>query len=158
MIDIFLCDPFRVVLNVGTCFPWVVQVQATAGISLISGVALPVFTNREVSHEIRLTEGETNILGGLITESESTAIAGIPGLAQVPILKYLFASETSQRDQTEIIVLLTPHIRHRCPACKKGDIAAEPSGELQNLVSGDGGIGEMIDGMKCGGAVGGSST
>ena len=100
----------RVLRNHEISMQVVVQVQATAGINIISGVALPVFTNREVTHQIRLTEGETNILGGLITDTESTASSGIPGLRRIPILKYLFGSETSQRDQTEIIVLLTPHI------------------------------------------------
>ena len=100
----------RVLLNREISMQVVVQVQATAGNNIISGVALPVFTNREVTHEIRLSEGETNILGGLITDTESTATSGIPGLSRIPILGHLFSSESRQRDQTEIIVLLTPHI------------------------------------------------
>ncbi len=100
----------RVLLNREISMTVLVQVQATAGLNVISGVALPVFTNRSIQHEIRLKEGETNILGGLITETESTAFAGIPGLIKIPILKHLFGSETRQQDQTEIIILLTPHI------------------------------------------------
>ena len=100
----------RVLRNREVSMTVLVQVQATAGLNIISGVALPVFTNRSIQHEIRLNEGETNILGGLITESESTAFAGIPGLIKIPILRHLFGSETRQRDQTEIIILLTPHI------------------------------------------------
>ena len=100
----------RVLLNREISMQVVVQIQATAGNNIISGVALPVFTNREITHEIRLSEGETNILGGLITDIESVASTGIPGLSQIPILGRLFSSETSQRDQTEIIILLTPHI------------------------------------------------
>ena len=100
----------RVLLNREISMTVLVQVQATAGLNIISGVALPVFTNRSIQHEIRLKEGETNILGGLITETESTAFAGIPGLIKIPILRHLFGSETRQQDQTEIIILLTPHI------------------------------------------------
>ena len=100
----------RVLMNREISMQVVVQIQATAGNTIISGVALPVFTNREITHEIRLSEGETNILGGLITDIESVASTGIPGLSQIPILGRLFSSETSQRDQTEIIILLTPHI------------------------------------------------
>ena len=100
----------RVLLNREISMQVVVQIQATAGLNIISGVALPVFTNREISHEIRLSEGETNILGGLITDIESVASTGIPGLSKIPFLGRLFSSETSQRDQTEIIILLTPHI------------------------------------------------
>ena len=100
----------RVLLNREISMQVVVQVQATAGNNIISGVSLPVFTNREITHEIRLSEGETNILGGLITDTESVASSGIPGLSQIPILGHLFSTEITQRDQTEIIVLLTPHI------------------------------------------------
>ena len=52
----------RVMLNREITMQVVVQIQATAGNNIISGVALPVFTNREITHEIRLSEGETNIL------------------------------------------------------------------------------------------------
>ena len=100
----------RVLLNREVSMTVLVQVQATAGSSAIGGVSLPVFTNRSIQHEIRLREGETNILGGLITQTETTAMSGIPGLSQIPILKHLFSTETRQRDQTEIIVMLTPHI------------------------------------------------
>jgi general secretion pathway protein D len=100
----------RVLLNREISMQVVVQVQATAGNTIISGVALPVFTNRSVTHNIRLNEGETNILGGLITDNDSTAVSGIPGLSKIPFLGRLFSTELAQRDQTEIIVLLTPHI------------------------------------------------
>ena len=100
----------RVMLNREIAMQVVVQVQATAGNNVISGVALPVLSNRSVTHEIRLNEGETNILGGLITDTESTTMSGIPGLSRIPLLNRLFSSETTQREQTEIIVLLTPHI------------------------------------------------
>ena len=100
----------RVLLNREISMQVVVQVQATAGNNIISGVSLPVFTNREITHEIRLSEGETNILGGLIVSTETVASSGIPGLSRIPILGRLFSTETAQQDQTEIIILLTPHI------------------------------------------------
>ncbi len=100
----------RVLLNREISMQVVVQVTATAGTSLIGGVALPIFTNRSISHQIQLNEGETNILGGLIADSESTAVSGIPLLNRIPFLNRIFSSEKTQRDQTEIIVLLTPHI------------------------------------------------
>ncbi len=100
----------RVLLNREISMQVVVQVTATAGNSNIGGVALPIFTNRSITHQIQLNEGETNILGGLITDSESTAVSGIPILNRIPFLNRIFSSERTQRDQTEIIVLLTPHI------------------------------------------------
>ena len=100
----------RVLLNREVSMTVLVQIQALAGDRTIGGVTQPVFTNRQIQHEIRLAEGETNILGGIITDMESTSMTGIPGLKEIPILKLLFAQERKSRDQTEIIVMLTPHI------------------------------------------------
>jgi general secretion pathway protein D len=87
-----------------------VQVRALAGDRDVGGVTQPVLTNRQVQHEIRLVEGETNILGGIITDTEATSLSGLPGLKNIPIVRYFFSRETKSRDQTEIIILLTPHI------------------------------------------------
>jgi general secretion pathway protein D len=100
----------RVLLNREVSMVVVVQISALAGDRDAGGLKLPVFTNRSISHEIRLAEGETNILGGIITTREATSITGLPGLKDIPILKYLFGQETTERDDTEIIILLTPHI------------------------------------------------
>ena len=100
----------HVLLNREVSMTVLVQVQALAGNSNIGGVNQPIFTNRSIQHEIRLAEGETNILGGIITDNESTSLSGIPGLKDIPILKYFFAQETKTLDRTEIIVMLTPHI------------------------------------------------
>ncbi len=100
----------RVLLNREISMNVTVQVRALAGDRNIGGVTQPVLTNRQVQHEIRLAEGETNILGGIITDSEATSLSGIPGLKNIPGLKYLFSQERKTRDSTEIIIMLTPHI------------------------------------------------
>src|SRR5215469_5412754 len=100
----------HVLLNHEVSMTVQVQVRAVAGSNNVGGVQQPVLTNRQVTHEIRLVEGETNILGGIITDSESTSLNGIPGLKDIPILRYFFSQEQKSRDQTEIIIMLTPHI------------------------------------------------
>jgi general secretion pathway protein D len=87
-----------------------VVVSALAGNRDVGGILLPVLTNRSVAHEIRLKEGETNILGGIITGRNSTTITGFPGLSKIPFLKYFFGQERKESDQTEIIIMLTPHV------------------------------------------------
>src|SRR5262249_27940954 len=99
----------RVLLNREISMTVMVQVRALAGDRNVGGVTQPVLTNRQVQHEIRLVEGETNILGGLITDTEATSMSGLPGLKDIPIMKYLFAREHKTRDSTEIIIMLTPH-------------------------------------------------
>ena len=100
----------RVLLNREVSMTVLVQVQALAGDRTIGGVTQPVFTNRSIQHEIRLAEGETNILGGIITDTEAVSMTGLPGLKDIPIVNRLFAQERKTRSQTEIIIMLTPHI------------------------------------------------
>ena len=71
---------------------------------------IPKFANREISTTIRLRDGETNMLAGLIRDDERKTIEGIPGLSDVPLVGRLFAHTRNERTQTDIILTLTPHI------------------------------------------------
>ncbi len=71
---------------------------------------LPTFGNREISTTIRLKDGETNMLAGLIRDDERTVLSGVPGLSDIPILGRLFADTRRERQETDIILTLTPHI------------------------------------------------
>ena len=71
---------------------------------------LPTFGNREINTTIRLKDGETNMLAGLIRDEERTVMSGIPGLSDVPMIGRLFASNHKETLQTDIILTLTPHI------------------------------------------------
>jgi general secretion pathway protein D len=71
---------------------------------------LPTFGNREVSTIIRLRDGETNMLAGLIRDDERRSLDGIPGLSDLPVVGRLFAHNTKSSTQTDIILTLTPHI------------------------------------------------
>jgi general secretion pathway protein D len=71
---------------------------------------LPTFGNREVTTTIRLKDGETNMLAGLIRDDERTTLSGTPGLSDLPLIGRLFASHHKEARQTDIILTLTPHI------------------------------------------------
>ena len=76
-----------------------------------SGYAgLPTFASRQLSTQIRLKDGETNILAGMIRDDERTSLEGIPGLIDIPVLGRLFARNHTERQQTDIVLTLTPHI------------------------------------------------
>jgi general secretion pathway protein D len=82
-------------------------------LSTISGTGyggLPTFGNREVSTTIRLHDGETTVLAGLIRDDERTVLEGIPGLASIPVVGRLFAKNHKEKQETDIILTLTPHI------------------------------------------------
>jgi general secretion pathway protein D len=71
---------------------------------------LPTFGKRNVSTSIRLKDGETNILAGLIREDERSERQTIPGLGDIPVVGNLFARNHTESQQTDVVVMLTPHI------------------------------------------------
>jgi general secretion pathway protein D len=75
------------------------------------GLTQPVIGQRKQSTDIRLREGEVNILGGLSQTQDSTTNNGIPGLINVPILgQALFGSNHKETDRGELLIALIPHI------------------------------------------------
>jgi general secretion pathway protein D len=74
---------------------------------------LPTFNSRIVTSVIRLRDGETNMLAGLIRDSERRSLTGLPGLAAVPILGRIFARNETNVEQTDIVMTLTPHVVRR---------------------------------------------
>jgi len=82
-------------------------------VSSISGTGyadLPTFGSRSVNSNIRLRDGETSVLAGLIRDDERTTLEGIPGLSDIPLIGRLFARNRNERTETDIIITLTPHI------------------------------------------------
>ena len=80
------------------------------GSSNIGGISQPTIGQRKIEHEIRLKEGEVNLLGGLFENDQTKSLSGLPGLAQIPFLRYFFSSETKEDRETETVFALIPHI------------------------------------------------
>jgi general secretion pathway protein D len=76
----------------------------------IGGIDQPVIGQRRIEHEIRLKEGEVNLIGGIMEQDDVRSLSGWPWLSQIPILKYLFSQETHQKTDNEIVFALIPHI------------------------------------------------
>lgn len=76
----------------------------------IGGIQQPVIGQRKVEQEIRLREGETNIMGGMLEEDQIKSLSGIPGLAQIPFFHYLFAETKTELKNNELVFAMTPHI------------------------------------------------
>ncbi len=82
-------------------------------VSSISGIGfggLPTFGNREINTVIRLQDGETNLLAGLIRDDERDVLDGIPGLSDIPLVGRLFAHTRRQTQESDIVLTLTPRI------------------------------------------------
>jgi general secretion pathway protein D len=87
-----------------------VEVSSVTGQQPIGGITQPIISQRKLEHEIRLKEGEANVLGGLITRTDTKSLNGWPGLARIPLLRYFFSEDDRSSEDDEILIILTPHI------------------------------------------------
>ncbi len=71
---------------------------------------LPTFGNRFINTVIRLRDGETNMLAGLIRDEERRVLEGVPGLSDIPLVGRLFAFNRKETRETDIVLTLTPRI------------------------------------------------
>ena len=86
------------------------EVSSVTGLQNIGGISQPTIGQRRIEHETRLQDGEINLVGGILSDTETQSLSGYPWLARIPILKYLFGQEDKQRHDKEIVFVITPHI------------------------------------------------
>ena len=86
------------------------DISAVDSYQNIGGIQQPVIGQRKIEQEIRLKEGEANIMGGILEETDTKNLQGIPGLAQIPFFRYLFSNEQKNRIDNELVFMLIPHI------------------------------------------------
>jgi general secretion pathway protein D len=87
------------------------EISSEIGQASIGGITQPIIGQKKVDlGEIRLADGETSLIGGILDDSQTKSLAGIPGLAQIPILRYLFGQVTQDHSQDETVFAITPHI------------------------------------------------
>jgi general secretion pathway protein D len=89
------------------------DISSVTGNSNIGGISQPIIGQRKIEHVVRLREGEANLMGGMLEDLQSKSLTGIPGLAQIPILKYLFGQTATEHSETETVFVLIPHIVRR---------------------------------------------
>jgi general secretion pathway protein D len=76
----------------------------------ISGVTEPIIANKSSEQTIRLREGEATILAGILQKSDLVSASGIPGLGELPLLKYVFGQKQHEVIDDEIVFVLIPHV------------------------------------------------
>jgi general secretion pathway protein D len=99
---------------------------------VIGGIELPVFGTRNVNNVVRLRDGETNLVGGLISEEERKTVTGLLGLTDLPILSKIFAGNNEQGGSQDVVFSITPHIV-RAPRVTEIDLAPLPMGTEQQI-------------------------
>jgi len=86
------------------------EISNLNGSQTIGGITQPIISQRKVDHTIRLLDGEINILGGILEQTETKTVSGTPLLGQIPFLRYIFSQENKEVITNEIVFLLIPHI------------------------------------------------
>lgn len=88
-----------------------VEISSLAGsVEGTGGVSQPIIGTRTVETVIRLKDGETNLLAGLIKEDERSSLSGVPGLSDIPFLRRIFGANQDETSKTDIVLSVTPHI------------------------------------------------
>jgi type II secretory pathway component GspD/PulD (secretin) len=87
-----------------------VESSALGASIAVAGQSVPTFASRKVTTKLRLREGESTLLAGLLKDEQRKILTGFPGVTKVPVLKSLFGSTNDEINQSDIVMLLTPHI------------------------------------------------
>jgi pilus assembly protein CpaC len=77
---------------------------------VLSGFRIPALSTRRTETEIELRNGQTFAIAGLLNNQMQSTMQKIPGIGDIPILGYLFRSKVAQKEQTELVVMITPEI------------------------------------------------
>jgi general secretion pathway protein D len=104
------------------------------GTATVGGIQQPIIGQRKIEHDIRLREGEVNILGGLFEKIDTKTVNGWPGLAQIPFIKYLTADNKGEHTENEVLIVLIPRIV-RLPDWTRANLKPISSGVEQNITT-----------------------
>lgn len=97
-------------------------------ITMGGGLQEPSFGQRDIQHNIILKEGEVSLLGGLMQTTITHETTGVPGLAKVPVLKYFFSSVKTDRENQEVLIMLTPYVIRLPSPAVEGETAIATEG------------------------------
>jgi len=118
----------RTVLNRGVINmkiePEVSQIDTTHSVGMPGGGAVPALIVRRASTTVELRDGQSFVIGGLLQTTNHNEIEQLPWLGSVPVLGTLFSSKSYQKNQTDLAIIVTPHVVR--PA-RPGDVVRSPA-------------------------------
>jgi general secretion pathway protein D len=106
-----------------------IEISSLGASISVGGITEPTFGQRIIEDDFRLQEGEVNLLGGLIQRTLSDQVQGIPGLGDIPLIRYLFSQNNKEVNDQEVLVMVTPRVI-RLPESASGEGSAVPLGSL----------------------------
>jgi general secretion pathway protein D len=105
------------------------QEVSTPGKTSSSSIESPTISQRKIDTTVAVRDGQTQALGGLISDNVINGVSGVPWLSEVPVVGALFGTTNDSVQRTEIIVLVTPHVVHDAPS------AASVTDELRSKLA-----------------------
>jgi general secretion pathway protein D len=108
-----------------------VEVSSQTGSTNIGGINQPIISQRSIEHDIRLKDGEVNVLGGLIEQTDTNNLNGLPGVTRIPILNNILSNSNVDHERDEILIVLIPHIV-RLPSITPENLRSIASGTDTN--------------------------
>ncbi|MGE5269780.1 MAG: type II and III secretion system protein family protein [Thiohalocapsa sp.] len=92
---------------------------STSGEVVVSGFTIPALTTRRAETMVELGSGQSFILGGLLQNTDTLDVSKVPWLGDIPVLGQLFRSEQFQRNETELVFIVTPYLVNPIPQLAK---------------------------------------
>ena len=90
--------------------PEVSQIDTTHTVSVGNGVNVPALIVRRASTTVELRDGQSFVIGGLLQSDNKNAIEQLPWIGSVPVLGALFSSKSYQKNETDLAIIVTPHL------------------------------------------------
>jgi pilus assembly protein CpaC len=104
--------------------PEVSSIDTTHTVSVANGISVPALTVRRASTTVELRDGQSFVIGGLLQSDNKNQIDQLPWLGSVPVLGALFSSKSYQKNETDLAIIVTPHLVR--PA-RPGDLIKSPA-------------------------------
>ncbi len=104
--------------------PEVSQIDTTHKVSVTNGVSVPALIVRRASTTVELRDGQSFMIGGLLQTNNQNQIEQLPWLGSVPVLGALFSSKAYQQNQTDLAIIVTPHLVR---PTRPGDVVKTPA-------------------------------
>ena len=104
--------------------PEVSQIDTTHTIAVSTGVSVPALIVRRASTTIELRDGQSFMIGGLLQTNNQNQLDQLPWLGTVPVLGTLFSSKSYQQNQTDLAIIVTPHLVR---PTRPGDVMRTPA-------------------------------
>lgn len=80
-----------------------------------AAIQSPSFSQRNVSTQVTVQDGDTIAIGGIISESDTFSTSGVPGLHKIPYIGSVFGAQSKSRERTELVVFMTPRVIYDTP-------------------------------------------